>query len=119
MRPSGRAADAMRDVSITPGFARHAEGSCLIRVGATEVLCVPTMSVALLEHPDPATRDLSSLFSLLSGAAPAPVWLWEKLRDELRTRETDMGDIGGLYILDKMEEESFARRLFKVTKVSL
>ena len=44
MRPSGRAADAMRDVSITPGFARHAEGSCLIRVGATEVLCAASVS---------------------------------------------------------------------------
>ena len=39
MRPSGRAADALRDVSFTIGFARHAEGSCLIRMGGTEVLC--------------------------------------------------------------------------------
>ena len=39
MRPSGRAADALRDVSFTTGFARHAEGSCLIRMGETEVLC--------------------------------------------------------------------------------
>jgi ribonuclease PH len=39
MRPSGRAADALRDVSFSLGFARHAEGSCLIRMGGTEVLC--------------------------------------------------------------------------------
>jgi ribonuclease PH len=39
MRPSGRAPDALRPVSIMPGYARHAEGSCLIRVGSTEVLC--------------------------------------------------------------------------------
>ncbi len=38
MRPSGRAPDALREVSFTTGFARHAEGSCLIRMGATEVL---------------------------------------------------------------------------------
>ncbi|HEX4260597.1 MAG TPA: ribonuclease PH [Acetobacteraceae bacterium] len=43
MRPSGRAADALRDVSITPGFARHAEGSCLIRMGGTEVLCAASV----------------------------------------------------------------------------
>jgi hypothetical protein len=42
---------------------------------------------------------------------------WEKLRNELRSREVDMGDIGGLYIQDKMEEQGFARRLFKVTEV--
>ncbi|HEY6434285.1 MAG TPA: ribonuclease PH [Acetobacteraceae bacterium] len=39
MRPSGRAADELRPFSIAPGFARHAEGSCLIRMGNTEVLC--------------------------------------------------------------------------------
>ncbi|MCC7283232.1 MAG: ribonuclease PH [Acetobacteraceae bacterium] len=43
MRPSGRAPDALRAISIEPGFARHAEGSCLIRVGNTEVLCAATV----------------------------------------------------------------------------
>ena len=43
MRPSGRAADALRDVTLTPGFARHAEGSCLIRMGNTEVLCAASV----------------------------------------------------------------------------
>ena len=43
MRPSGRAADALRVVSMTTGFARHAEGSCLIRMGNTEVLCVASV----------------------------------------------------------------------------
>lgn len=43
MRASGRAADAMRAVSITTGFARHAEGSALIRMGNTEVLCTASV----------------------------------------------------------------------------
>ncbi len=43
MRPSGRAHDALRDVSITTGFARHAEGSALIRMGRTEVLCAASV----------------------------------------------------------------------------
>jgi ribonuclease PH len=43
MRPSGRAADALRAISLTPGFARHAEGSCLIRMGNTEVLCAASV----------------------------------------------------------------------------
>jgi len=43
MRASGRAADALRPVTLTTGFARHAEGSCLIRMGATEVLCVASV----------------------------------------------------------------------------
>ena len=43
MRLSGRAADALREVSMTTGFARHAEGSCLIRMGNTEVLCAASV----------------------------------------------------------------------------
>ncbi len=43
MRPSGRAADILRDVSFTTGFAHHAEGSCLIRMGGTEVLCTASV----------------------------------------------------------------------------
>ncbi len=39
MRADGRAADALRAVSFETGFARHAEGSCLVRMGGTEVLC--------------------------------------------------------------------------------
>jgi len=43
MRPSGRVADALRPVSLAPGFARHAEGSCLIKMGNTEVLCAASV----------------------------------------------------------------------------
>ena len=39
MRPSGRNLGQMRPISIETGIQRHAEGSCLIRVGGTEVLC--------------------------------------------------------------------------------
>jgi ribonuclease PH len=42
-RASGRAADAMREVSFTLGAARHAEGSCIIRMGGTEVLCTASV----------------------------------------------------------------------------
>jgi ribonuclease PH len=38
MRPSGRAADQMRAISIEPGFTKHAEGSVLISFGETRVL---------------------------------------------------------------------------------
>ena len=42
-RPSGRAADQMRAVSLEPSFSRHAEGSCLVRFGDTHVLCAATV----------------------------------------------------------------------------
>ncbi|MEQ8398999.1 ribonuclease PH [Thalassobaculum sp.] len=42
-RPSGRAVDALRDVRLEPGFAKHAEGSCLVRFGDTHVLCTASV----------------------------------------------------------------------------
>ena len=43
MRPSGRAPDAMRDITIEPGFTKHAEGSCLISFGETRVLVTASL----------------------------------------------------------------------------
>jgi ribonuclease PH len=43
MRPSNRAADALRSVSLTPGFSRHAEGSCLVKFGDTHVLVTASL----------------------------------------------------------------------------
>jgi ribonuclease PH len=39
MRPSGRSLREMRPISIETGVMKHAEGSCLIRMGGTHVLC--------------------------------------------------------------------------------
>jgi ribonuclease PH len=39
MRPSGRQVSEIRPISIEPGVMRHAEGSCLIKMGDTHVLC--------------------------------------------------------------------------------
>ena len=38
MRPSGRAPDQMRAITIEPSATRHAEGSCMIGFGDTKVL---------------------------------------------------------------------------------
>ena len=43
MRNDGRAPDELRPVTITPRFMKHAEGSALIEVGDTKVVC--TVSV--------------------------------------------------------------------------
>ncbi|WP_299349213.1 ribonuclease PH [uncultured Shimia sp.] len=43
MRPSGRELNEMRAVSIETGVTKHAEGSCMIRMGDTHVLCTATI----------------------------------------------------------------------------
>jgi len=75
---------------------------------ATEILAVPTMTVALLEYPGLAGCDLSSLTAILSGAAPAPVWLWHKVRAELGVTEITTGygmtECGGAMTLTLPED---------------
>ena len=75
---------------------------------ATEILAVPTMTVALLEHPGRAGYDLSSLTAILSGAAPAPVWVWQKVRSELGISEITTGygmtECGGAMTLTLPED---------------
>ena len=43
MRPSGRAPNMLRPVSLEPGVAKYAEGSCLAKFGDTHVLCTASV----------------------------------------------------------------------------
>jgi len=43
MRPSGRKSGELRDVRLTRGFTRHAEGSVLVEFGETRVLCTASV----------------------------------------------------------------------------
>jgi len=58
---------------------------------ASYVMLVPTMGVALLEHPDIDKYDLSSLVAVLMAAAPSPVWTWQSLKDRLGFKEVFTG----------------------------
>ncbi|OJZ18219.1 MAG: ribonuclease PH [Thiobacillus sp. 65-29] len=51
-RPSGRAPDALRPLSFTRGYTRHAEGSVLVAMGDTRVLC----TASVLEKVPPHKR---------------------------------------------------------------
>ncbi|MBL4916713.1 ribonuclease PH [Szabonella alba] len=53
MRPSGRSLDELRAIEIEPGPMRHAEGSCLIRIGGTHVLC----SASVEDKPPPFLKN--------------------------------------------------------------
>jgi len=43
MRPSKRAFDELRAVTLVPGVAKHAEGSCLVKFGDTHVLVTASL----------------------------------------------------------------------------
>jgi ribonuclease PH len=47
MRPSGRAADQLRDIRLEAAPSRYAEGSCLARFGETHVLCTASVEAGV------------------------------------------------------------------------
>src|ERR1700761_1989877 len=57
----------------------------------SEVLLVPTMSVAVVDEAARHDYDLSSLESVFSAAAAAPVWLWQRIEKELAPRQVFTG----------------------------
>ncbi len=50
MRPSGRRPDQLREVRITRGYTRHAEGSVLIEFGDTKVICTASVLERVPPH---------------------------------------------------------------------
>ncbi|MFY9178532.1 MAG: ribonuclease PH [Venatoribacter sp.] len=47
MRPSGRSANATRDIRITRHFTKHAEGSVLVEFGDTKVICTASVETSV------------------------------------------------------------------------
>ena len=69
MRHDGRAPDQLRPVSLELGFTKFAEGSCLIRVGDTVVLCNASVEERVPPH---VTRGgwVTAEYSMLPRANP-------------------------------------------------
>ena len=78
------------------------------RHSATDILCVPTMAVAIAEHPQRLNFDTSSLTAILCGSAPAPVWIWESIRQDFGVDEIVTGygmtECGGAMTLTLPED---------------
>ncbi|MEX0971451.1 MAG: ribonuclease PH [Paracoccaceae bacterium] len=85
MRPSGRATDALRDISIETNVNKHAEGSCLIKMGDTHVLC----TASLEERVPPFLRN-SGLGWVTAEYGMLPRSTGSRMR-----REATAGKIGG------------------------
>ncbi|MCA9684700.1 MAG: ribonuclease PH, partial [Myxococcales bacterium] len=67
MRHDGRSADALRPLTITPGYTRQALGSVLIATGATRVLCTASVEA---RTPSWLTKGgwITAEYSMLPGA---------------------------------------------------
>lgn len=85
MRPSGRKLGQMRPISIETGVLRHAEGSCLIRCGGTEVLCAATIE----DRPPPFLRGTGM------GWVTAEYGMLPRATNTRNRREAAVGKQGG------------------------
>ena len=84
-RSGGRALDEMRPVSFRLGVQKWAEGSCVIRVGDTEVLCAATIADRVPPHlRGKGTGWVTAEYSMLPRATK-----------ERTDRESARGRIGG------------------------
>ncbi len=85
MRVDGRAHDQLRPVTITRNYIKHAEGSCLIEVGDTKVICTATLE----ERVPPFMRGggkgwITAEYSMLPRATATR-----------NARESSKGKVGG------------------------
>lgn len=68
---------------LAPGFDPASTLELTESEGGNVMLLVPTMIMAVLDHPDAKTRDLSSITAILSGAAAVPAALVRRTKEEL------------------------------------
>jgi ribonuclease PH len=85
LRSDGRTPDDLRPVTLTLGVQKWAEGSCLIKVGGTEVLCAATIEDKVPPHlRGKGTGWVTAEYSMLPRAT-----------SERSVREAAKGKLGG------------------------
>ena len=84
-RTDGRAADQLRETRITPGFLMHAEGSVLIDVGRTRVVCTASVE----ERVPPFLRNSGK------GWVTAEYGMLPRATSTRTQREASTGKVGG------------------------
>ena len=85
MRPSGRKLDELREISLSTGVNKHAEGSCLVKYGDTHVICTASVDERL-----PAwVKDLGH------GWVTAEYGMLPRSTGERSSREASRGKQGG------------------------
>jgi ribonuclease PH len=85
MRPNGRADDELRLVRITKDFITTAEGSVLIEMGSTRIICTATIEDKVPQFlKDKGRGWVTAEYSLLPRSTPVRV-----------VRESQRGKIGG------------------------
>ncbi|MGX9670551.1 class I adenylate-forming enzyme family protein [Mycobacterium sp. HM-7] len=96
-------------VVLQPKFTAEGYFRGIQQHRATDILCVPTMAVAMVESPVRQNFDLASLSAILCGSAPAPIWLWRQIERDFGVSEIVTGygmtECGGAMTLTLPEDD--------------
>src|SRR5678815_3741600 len=84
-RTDGRSSSQLRPTTITPGFLIHAEGSVLIEVGRTKVICTASVE----DRVPPFLRNSGK------GWITAEYGMLPRATSTRTTREATAGKVGG------------------------
>ncbi len=90
MRSDGRAADEMRPVVMTIGYQEYAEGSVLVEMGHTRVLCSATVEEGL-----PAWRPNSGEGWVMAEYSMLPRSTRERTERHVSARDTEIAQLIG------------------------
>lgn len=74
-----------------PAFSVEGYFAGIERHRIDDILCVPTMAVAMVESALRSRYELSSLTAILCGSAPAPIWLWRQIERDFGVSEIVTG----------------------------
>jgi ribonuclease PH len=85
MRTNGRGDRELRKIVLEPGFSRHAEGSCLVRFGDTQVLCTASLEDRVPPH----------VYGTGAGWVTAEYGMLPRSTHERMSREAAKGKQGG------------------------
>jgi len=85
MRTDGRGDRELRKIVLEPGFSKHAEGSCLVRFGDTQVLCTASLEDRVPPH----------VYGTGAGWVTAEYGMLPRSTHERMSREAAKGKQGG------------------------
>ena len=85
MRMNGRGDRDLRNIVLEPGFSKHAEGSCLVRFGDTQVLCTASLEDRVPPH----------VYGTGAGWVTAEYGMLPRSTHERMAREAARGKQGG------------------------
>jgi ribonuclease PH len=104
-RTDGRAPNELRETRITPGFLMHAEGSVLIEVGRTRVVC----SASVEDRVPPFLRNTGK------GWVTAEYGMLPRATSTRTQREASAGKVGGRTL---EIQRLIGRSLWSVTRLA-